>query len=486
MIRRPDSTRRAFLAAITLSCGQILTNRAFGAVRSLDAASSPLVRIAIDTTHTIGMIPSNFTGLGFEISSVATDTLLNSANRTYVQLVRTLSRHGVIRVGGNTSDYSMFKPQGKLLSTPKGTIINQESLERLGSFLDATGWELIWGLNLGSGTTQDAVEEARVVARIAKDKLLAFEIGNEPDLFVHEGHRPGGYSYENYLEEYRRFKAAVRAALPGVPFAGPDVAGDNEWVKRFAKDESRDLKLLTHHYYRGGASNPASTLDLLLHSDPKLASTLAILRQVSEQAHLPFRICETNSFSGGGKPGVSNTFGSALWMLDYMLTVAWGGGSGVNIETGVNQLDFISSYSPIHDDRKGGYSATPDYYGMLAFVHAGRGEKLALDYDPGAINLTAYATLQGQHRLIVTIVNKDASQNAEVEIVPKQHFSRASAMRLMGPSLESQEEVTFAGAPVAVDGTWHPAKVESIRLHDNVGRILVPAGSAVVVTVDEG
>jgi hypothetical protein len=193
----------------------------------------------------MGMIPPNFTGLGFEISSVATDNLLTSANRTYVQLVRTLSRHGVIRVGGNTSDYSMFKPQGKLLSTSKGTIINQESLERLGSFLDATGWELIWGLNLGSGTTQDAVEEARAVARIAKDKLLAFEIGNEPDLFVHEGHRPGGYSYENYFEEYRRFKAAVRAALPGVPFAGPDVAGDNEWVKRFAKDEGSDLELLT-------------------------------------------------------------------------------------------------------------------------------------------------------------------------------------------------------------------------------------------------
>jgi len=205
------------------------------------------------------------------------------------------------------------------------------------------------------------------------------------------------------------------------------------------------------------------------------------LRQISEQAHLPFRICETNSFSGGGKPGVSNTFGSALWMLDYMLTVAWGGGSGVNIETGVNQLDFISSYSPIRDDRKGGYSAVPDYYGMLAFAHAGRGEKLALDYDPGAINLTAYATLQGQDRIAVTVVNKDASQDAEVEIIPKQHVSRASAMRLAGPSLESQEGVTFAGASVSSDGTWHPAKAESIHLRENAGKILVSAGSAAIV-----
>lgn len=484
MNRKSDTSRRGFLAATALSCGQILTSRAFGALKS--SASSQPVRVAIDATRTMGAIPPDFTGLGFEISSVATDNLLTSANRTYVQLVRTLGKRGVVRVGGNTSDYSMFKPQAKLRSTSKGTIINQESLNRLGSFLDATGWQLIWGLNLGSGTTQDAIEESRVVARVVKDKLLAFEIGNEPDLFVHEGHRPRGYSYENYLEDYRRFKSALRAALPGVPFAGPDVAGDNEWVKRFAKDEGSDLKLLTHHYYRGGASNPASTLDLLLHGDPKLASTLATLRQISEQAHLPFRICETNSFSGGGKPGVSNTFGSALWMLDYMLTVAFGGGSGVNIETGVNQLDFISSYSPIHDAGKGVYSAAPGYYGMLAFAYAGRGEKLALDYDPGPINLTAYATLQGQHRIAVTIVNKDVSQKAEVEIFAKQHLSRASAMRLAGPSLESQQGVTFAGAAVASNGTWQPANVESIRVRGNSGTISVPAGSAVVVIVERG
>lgn len=472
------------MAATTLSCGEILTNRAFGALKRSDAAASRTVRIALDATRTIGAIPPDFTGLGFEISSVATDNLLTSANHTYVRLVRALGRRGVVRVGGNTSDYSLFKPHAKLRSTPKGTIINQESLTRLGSFLDATGWQLIWGLNLGSGTRQDAIEEAKAVASIAKDKLLAFEIGNEPDLFVHEGHRAHGYDYQNYLGEYRNFKSALRAELPGVPFAGPDVAVKNEWVKRFAKDEGSDLKLLTHHYYRGGASNPSSTLDLLLRGDPELATMLASMRQISEQEHLPFRICETNSFSGGGKPGVSNTFGSALWMLDYMLTVAWGGGSGVNIETGVNQLDFISSYSPIRDDGNGGYSAAPDYYGMLAFAHAGHGEKLAFDYDPVAINLTAYATLQGQDRIAVTLINKDASMDAEVEIVPKQHFSSARTMRLTGPSLESQQGVTFAGAAVDSDGSWHPAKVESIRLRQRGETILIPAGSAAIVIFD--
>ena len=66
-------------------------------------------------------------------------------------------------------------------------MINARSLRDLAGFLRATGWSLIWGLNLGSGGIEQAVEEARAVASTAGDHLLAFEIGNEPDLFVHEG-----------------------------------------------------------------------------------------------------------------------------------------------------------------------------------------------------------------------------------------------------------------------------------------------------------
>lgn len=476
-----DTTRRAFLGGAALICGQSLTSRAMSAFQYAGAAASQPIRIHVDATRTMGAIPSSFTGLGYEISSVSTNNLLSPANRTYVQLVRTLGRSGVIRIGGNTSDYSRFGPQGKLVSTPKGSVINEESLQQLGGFLDATGWQLIWGLNLGNGSQQNVIEEAKAIVAIAKDKLLAFEIGNEPDLFAHEGHRPHGYSYENYLTDYRHFKSALRAALPGVPLAGPDAALDNDWAQRFANDEGKDLSLLTHHYYRGGAGNPASTLDELLHSDPKLTSLLATLKDISERAHLPFRLCETNSFSGGGKPGVSNTFGSALWTLDYMLAVAWGGGSGVNIETGVNQLDFISSYSPIDDDGKGHYTAAPDYYGMLAFAYAGRGEKLALNYDSGPTNLTVYATAEGQHRIAVTIINKDASRDAEIELTFRQPLSRVTAMRLAGPSLESKQGVTFAGANIAADGSWHPARLEPIHLHDASGKVHVPAASAVVL-----
>jgi hypothetical protein len=480
MIKKAGMNRRTFLAATSIACAGAISKKAFGALNAVATGSGP-IRIALDSTRRVGAIPSNFTGLGFEISSVATANLLAPANHAYVQLVRNLGKNGVIRVGGNTSDYSSFHPNGKLLSTPKGTIVNDDSLQQLGGFLQATGWKLIWGLNLGSSTEQNAVEEARAVARFAKGNLLAFEIGNEPDLFAHEGHRPHGYSYNNYLNEYRRYKSATRSALPGVPFAGPDVAVTTDWAVRFAKDEGSDLKLLTHHYYRSGAGNASSTLDLLLQGDPRLSPELAKMRQAADGASIPFRICETNSFSGGGKPGVSDTLGSALWMLDYMWTVAGAGGGGVNIETGINQLDFISSYSPISDDGHGVYSASPDYYGMLAFAYGGRGERLALDYDPGPVNLKVYAAVQDQSDLAVTIINKDAARNAEIEFSMKQHLVHASVMCLTGPSLQSKSGVTFAGSAVAANGTWHPAKVESLPLHKNGARIHIPRGSAAVV-----
>ncbi len=275
------------------------------------------VRVIVDTRRALGTVPADFTGLGYEISSVSRSGLLSSRNATYVQLVRMLGNAGVIRIGGNTSDYASFAAEGQPVSAPKETVVNSANLRELGTFLDATGWRLIWGLNLGSGTEQQAVEEAQAVFAATKDKLLAFEIGNEPDLFGRGSpHRPKGFSYDDYLTEYRRYKAAIRAKLPTAFFAGPDAATVTDWVTRFAADEGNDLKLLTHHYYRECA-NPTSTLDKLLHPDPKLAPELQKLRTASASSHVPYRICETNSFCGGGKPGVSDTFGSALWVLDY-------------------------------------------------------------------------------------------------------------------------------------------------------------------------
>jgi hypothetical protein len=282
------------------------------------------------------------------------------------------------------------------------------------------------------------------------------------------------------LNEYRRYKAAIRAKLPNAPFAGPDAASATDWVTQFARDEENDLKLLTHHYYRECA-NPASTLDKLLHPDPKLAPELEKLRAASAASHVPYRICETNSFCGGGKSGVSDTFGAALWVLDFMFTLACADCAGVNMETGMNQLGFISSYSPIGDDEHGTYSAKPEYYGMLAFAQGSHGQRVVVDCDAAGVNLTAYAVLSDQKRLSVTIINKDVSRDADVSIATNEHLARANALRLTGPSLQSKDGVTLGGSVVTVDGKWQPRALEPLRSKGGECEIRIPAASAAIL-----
>ena len=191
--------RRQFLTgSMGILGGAGIASRLAAAGRNSHA---PSIQVKVDAGHVLGAIAPDFMGLGYETASVATPGLLSGKNRAYIQLVRTLGRQGVIRVGGNVSDYSVFSPEAPAKAAPERqtTVVNAAVIQDLGEFLDATGWKLIWGLNLGSGTPQQAVEEAQAVAAAAQDKLLALEIGNEPDLF-HGAHRPPDYGYAEFHE----------------------------------------------------------------------------------------------------------------------------------------------------------------------------------------------------------------------------------------------------------------------------------------------
>jgi hypothetical protein len=350
----------------------------------------------------------------------------------------------------------------------------------LGGFLEATGWKLIWALDLGQGTETDAITEARIISSIAGERLLAFEIGNEPDLFARAKHRKPEYGYEDWLAEYRRYKAALRKEFPRIPFAGPDAAVRTEWVTRFAADEGKDSVLLTHHYYREG-QNPGSSIEKLLGVDPKLQPQLTALKAASQACGVPYRICEVNSFSGGGRPGVSDTLAGALWVLDYMFTLAQYGCGGVNMETGVNHLDFISSYSPIGDDEHGHYSAKPEYYGMLAFSLGAKGQLLAVETDANSPEIKAYAT-QSKGALALTLINKGAEAPViTVNLGEHTKARQASLIRLTGPAIDAKTGIKLGGAEVTPDGTWKAASTEVLRVKSGQLTVTLPPASAAVV-----
>lgn len=323
-----------------------------------DKQDVEVVKLRVNSTVALSTISDDFIGFGYETSAVAQSNFFTARNSAMIQLYRNLSPHGLIRIGGNVSDHTRFVPDGISAARTERevTIINQTNLLDLAAFARKTDWKVMWGLNLGSGSIPEAVEEARAVHAALGSHLHSFEIGNEVDAL-----RRFANDYNAYYTAFLDYKAAIRAALPHPAFSGPDVIGNWAWLTNFARSEAGDMKLLTQHYYRGGAGNPGSTLDKLLQPDQSWDARLEKLRQLCGNHHLYFRINEVNSFSGGGKLGVSDTFGSALWALDFMFRLASHGCNGINLETDVNQLGFISHYSPIGRDAAGNCVARPEY-----------------------------------------------------------------------------------------------------------------------------
>jgi hypothetical protein len=437
-----------------------------------------VVKIQVDPKTALGRISTDFIGFGYETSAVAQSNFFSAKNATMVQLYRNLSPHGLIRIGGNVSDHTKYVPEGEAAAhTEKEvTIINRANLADLGGFARATGWKVMWGLNLGSGSKEEAVQEAVAVDAALGSNLQSFQIGNEVEAL-----RRFTKNYEAYHAAYLDYKAGIRAVLPRAPFSGPDSIGNWDWITNFASTEAGDIKLMTQHYYRGGAKDPKSTVERLLQHDNGWENRLKKLRQISQDHGLAFRINEVNSFSGGGKAGVSDTFAEALWSLDYMFLLASYGCEGVNMETDLNQLGWISHYSPIVHDAAGHCSARPEYYGMLAFAMAGKGELLRLTLDKADLNLSAYATRDDEGFLWITMVNKDFFRDAMAQTALPEGYSSAAAFRLSAPSLESKDHVTLAGTEVSSNGQWTAEPPEEVAVKEDTARLLVPHASAVLL-----
>ncbi len=236
-----------------------------------------VVAVQIDSATTLCTIPADFPGLGYETSAVAQPDFFSGKNSRMIKLYANLGRRGLIRIGGNVSDHARYGPDGAAAARTERevTIINQASLAGLGDFARATGWHVMWGLNLGTGTREQAVEEAVAVDRALGANLQSFEIGNEVDLMPRYAK-----DFDAYHSAYLEYKAAIRAKLPQAAFSGPDSAGNFAFVEKFVSAESGDMKLATHHYYRGGQRDPRSTMDRLLAGDERFDARLQQLQDL--------------------------------------------------------------------------------------------------------------------------------------------------------------------------------------------------------------
>ena len=239
--------------------------------------------------------------------------------------------------------------------------------------------------------------------------------------------------------------------------------------------------MLTAHHYIAGKDNLASTHALLLRDEIRFQqNNLARFQASAVKAGISWRMSETATLYGGGKKGVSDSFASALWVLDYLFVLAGHGAAGANLQTGINHLGRLSYYSPLTDDQKGNYGAAPEYYGLLAFAQVSQGDLVAVDLNKSGVNITAYAVREEGGIISVAVINKDINRDAAVAISGAPQ-GEAQAMRLAAPSVSALSGVTLGGARVSGDGRWG-GQSEAVRIRGGQALLNVPAGSAALVT----
>jgi hypothetical protein len=476
-------TRRRFLAttACTMAAARL----------HMHGQSKARVALSIPREATGPHMPIDFVGLSYEVQQLADSTFFSAQNSGLIREFRALSATGVLRLGGNTSEFAYWKPNPdspepehpqvrEVVGEPKAQYyaVTTEAVRNLAEFLQATGWNCIYGIGMGTNTPARAAEEAVFVAETLGDRLQYFQIGNEADLFDHHLRDPKTWSAKTYLQEWLALARAIAARVPAAKFGMPDVASAVSWLTETADEwpsiqNPPHVTTLTHHYYFGGpATNPEVNIPNLLKSATmqKVQNTANIASTAASKIGARVRMTEGNTCYRGGKPGVSDVFAAALWSADYSLLLASNNYSGVNLHggTGKSVANSVGGTLP-GDALLEAKGATPEQ--IAAHPHpfytpigtfgsnyvlepVAYGLKLAGSFSGGTlfkndfsmnlqdtgVNATAYAAkLPGGHTSMI-ILNKDSATDLEVELdFGRDERGAVQTETLHAPGLDSRE-----------------------------------------------
>jgi hypothetical protein len=468
-------------------------------------------------------VPADYVGFSYETVQLADPTFFAADNRELVAIFRALSPRGVLRIGGNSSEFCWWQTSPDQAPPPDPssagndsnwmphsvTAIQPVAVDRLAAFLDATGWQAIYGLNLGTGTPERAAVESAYVARALGSRLQYFQIGNEPEYYkdANNGLRAPDWNFDKYLAQWSAMARAVLERVPDARFGGPDVGSNAQWVERFAQEApklfpGRIVAATGHYYAEGPPDNPRVTVARLLADDARIVRDLKQIVAATDSAGIHYRMTEGNSCYRGGKPGMSNAFCSALWAAEYMLKLAEHGCVGVNLHGGGSKqikaslgghlpgesLDPTAAavalegsfYTPIAGSRESGFRARPVFYGMkLAGLLAGGAMKAAA-FDVAQPGVTAYAADFGNRASRVVVINKGETEDLQVRIPSPQ---AAALWRLEAPSLTATAGVTLAGAAIDAAHEWKPKVEERVESKDGSVNFTVKAASAVALFI---
>jgi hypothetical protein len=475
---------------------------------SAPPAAAPIaVQVAVTSTPASAPLPAGF--LGFSVEYGALSAYLGrdpgALNPVFLALLKGVAQgqFPVLRVGGNSTDETWVPLPGLLPPVAVTHPITPDWLATVRALVAATGARLILGVNLAADDPQIASVEARaLVDGIGRSAIAGLEIGNEPDLYP----RFPWYELPDGTEILRRLRpypfgryvgqlSDWAGLLPRVPLAIGALA-TLDWLSDLigvAHSLPRVAFLTVHRYplshcgvSPSSASDPTVANLLSPAATTGLAAPLAAPAAALHAEGVNLRVDELNSASCEGAPGVSNTFASALWVLETLDALAAAGIDGVNVHTLPG-----AAYAPFSFHEHAGHwtgSVAPLYYGMLAFTAGfppGAVELASTDSSTaGGGDVSAVATLAPDGRVATTIVNPAADTPATVTLTLPAS-PPLTVETLTAPSLTATTGVTLGGVSFGTStssGRLGPPATTTLLPSGGAYTFTVPAASAVILT----
>ncbi|KAJ6561989.1 glycoside hydrolase family 79 protein [Mycena capillaripes] len=495
-------------------------------------------------------IPQSGYFFGFSVEfSVINQVLGTNSTRLQVPFLNLMSllqaRGGSVRVrvGGNTQDTAtMFSslPGGKMMekeaqdtANPTHTpalLFTPDVLYMLANISALVNVDWYLGIPMND-TTNLRLGIAEAGEAILGDKLVGFQVGNEPDQYAQHQHRPLTYSPADFSNEFGIVDAALRAdskvSVVDGKLLGPSLSGvwqpQEVWDVNFIPDHKQSLAALSMSFYPAnncakvfGGANATNVIDpqqifssYLDHTaGQKIAANYLSSTALAQTFGLPFVMMETNSASCGGFPGVSNSFGSALWALDYGLQLAYSNFTTALLHVG-GQGVYYNPFTPPPTNQSSFHSWTigPVFYSTLAVAEAlgtsNQSRIIDLQMNGNNIYTPGYAIYDGEVLARLALFNYvtdptgasaytasfaiGGGDTGQANGTPAQ----VKVKYLVAPSVSTKENITWAGqtfgTAFASDGRLTGTEdIQTVTCKsDNTCDIKVPApGFALVFLTD--
>ncbi|KAF7972459.1 hypothetical protein HWV62_17946 [Athelia sp. TMB] len=418
-----------------------------------------------------------------------------------------------IRVGGNTQETASV-----VASLPNGTILEKGILNTGVATQTPELWitpDLLYMMNnisslLGNGvkwylgvpmndTSNPRLQIAEDGERILGSNLLGLQVGNEPDLYgSHQlGGRPTTYDTQNYVTEFGQMMTAINNDMnipvtnnivgPSVTASGKNWTTDAIFALGYLTSYGKNLGFISVEkypnencasLYPGGNFGPVINPQDVLSTYTTHAAGLDLVADftntsaAAKAAGKPLLMFETNTASCGGFPGVSDSFASALWALDYGLTMAAAGFSGALLHVSgstvyYNRLTLPHqpfTAPPTNQSTYRQWTISPIFYASLVMAEALGSSNTAQVVDLQANGFNNYTPAYGIYENgrparvalfnYLTDTSGASTYTASIGINGGPGISQVKVKYLSASSITQKSNITWAGQ---VSTTWMPS-----------------------------